>query len=165
MQTNTPAASPVDRRVFLKSASVALAASAGLSTRVAGAAPAKGAEALIAGKDARLVVHAAGPCQFETPVELLWTAPVTPLPLVFVRNNQQPADATTLDPPKVAGWNIELASLVDNPQSFAAATLAELPQVEQTMVLQCSGNGRSLFAPSAPTKGTQWGRGGMANVQ
>ncbi len=122
------------------------------------------AGSLVEGKDARLIVHAARPAVFETPPELLLMQLITPTPLFFVRNNQQPANAATLKPLPLAGWKIDLAGLVDRTQSIDAAELASMPQVEHEMVLQCSGSGRSLFAAAAPVKGTPWGRGGMGNV-
>jgi predicted dehydrogenase len=52
------------------------------------------------------------------------------------------------------GYFLTVLKLIDS------AVLAEMEQVEREMVLQCSGNGRSLFAKSAMAKGTPWGRGG-----
>lgn len=156
---------PVDRRAFLKSTSASIAASALAAARQGFAAPTPGADNLVSGKDARLLVHAPQPAVFETPAELLATQQVTPTPLLFVRNNQQPADAATMKPPGPAGWTIELAGLVDPRRAVDAAALGALPQVEREMVLQCSGNSRRLFAASAATKGTPWGRGGMGNVR
>jgi sulfite oxidase len=167
--TNQPSKSsgtpPVDRRVFLKEAGAAVAAAVIVSPNQTSAAPTVSAESLIAGKDARLLVHTAKPAVFETPVELLAPDRITPMPLLFVRNNQQPAEASTIKPPELVGWKIELAGLVDRPQTIDAAALAGLPQTEREMVLQCSGNSRGLFAQAAITKGTQWGRGGMGNVR
>jgi DMSO/TMAO reductase YedYZ molybdopterin-dependent catalytic subunit len=165
MNPSDPDALPVDRRVFLKGASAAAAASAFISVRRSIAAPTATAQSLVAGKDARLLVHVPQPAVFETPVELLAGEQITPTPLLFVRNNQQPAGAATMKPLQLAGWKIELAGLVDHRQTIEAGSLAELPQVEQEMVLQCSGNGRMLFATTAATKGTQWGRGAMGNVR
>ncbi len=111
------------------------------------------------------MVHTAEPVVFETPSELLAENRVTPTELLFVRNNQQPADAATMKPASLAGWKIELAGQVDRPLTLDAQNLTALAQEEVEMVLQCSGNSRSLFAASAMTKGTQWGRGGMGNVR
>ena len=120
----------------------------------------------VRGKDPRLIVHTARPAVLETPPELLVAGRITPVPRLFVRNNQQPTDAATLEPAKLEGWKIELAGLIDQPQTFdAAATLGALDQVEYEMVLQCSGNSRALFTAAAPVKGTLWGRGAMGNVK
>ncbi|MBI3839417.1 MAG: sulfite oxidase [Planctomycetia bacterium] len=152
----------VDRRVFLQGATAAIAGAVLAPSGQSSAAPAAGAEMLIAGKDPRLIVHIPKPAVFETPAELLAGARVTPTPLLFVRNNQEPSEAITMKPLPLAGWKIELAGLIDGPQAIDAAALNGMEQVEREMVLQCSGNGRSLFAN---TKGTQWGRGGMGNVR
>jgi sulfite oxidase len=120
---------------------------------------------LVAGKDARLIVHTAKPAVFETPIELLTGDDLTPVELLFVRNNQQPSAAATIKPLNLIGWKVEIAGLVDRPLTFDGQILSDLAQAEYEMVLQCSGNGRSLFAPSAPVKGTPWGRGGMGNVR
>ena len=158
-------AARVNRRVVLKGAGAAVAgALAGLPGRTLAAAGTSAASP-VPGKDARLVVHAAEPAVFETPIKLLAENRVTPAELLFVRNNQQPADAATMKPTPLAGWKIELAGQVDRPMTLDAHSLTAMAQEEVEMVLQCSGNSRSLFAASAMTKGTQWGRGGMGNVR
>ncbi len=156
----------VERRKFMQHGAASLAAvvlAPASSLTVAGAADAVRADALIAGKDPRLVVHTSAPAVFETPPALLTDA-ITPVRLLFVRNNQQPADAATIKPPSPAGWKVELAGLVDRAASIDGRTLAKLVQVEREMVLQCSGNSRALFAAAAPVQGTPWGRGAMGNV-
>jgi sulfite oxidase len=155
----------VDRRTFIQGATAAVAGAMLAPALASSAAPAPSAEMLIAGKDPRLMIHTPKPATLETPAELLAGAGVTPTPLLFVRNNQEPPEAVTMKPLPLTGWKIDLAGLVDRPQVIDAAVLAEAEQVEREMVLQCSGNGRSLFSKSAPAKGTQWGRGGMGNVR
>ncbi len=161
--SESPAVS-FDRRSFVKGAAAAFASTILIRER-GSAAPLVSAESLIAGKDPRLIVHTAAPAVFETPAELLAANQITPTSLLFIRNNQQPAEAITIKPLPLAGWKIELSGMVDRPQTLDAKLLGEMEQVEREMVLQCSGNGRALFAASAKTKGTQWGRGGMANVR
>lgn len=119
----------------------------------------------IAGKDKRLIVLEPFPAVLETPAELLAKERVTPIELLFVRNNQQPDNVATIEPLPLAGWKIELTGLLNKQASIEAAELADMEQVEHEMVLQCSGNSRSLFSESAQTKGTQWGNGGMGNVR
>lgn len=154
----------VGRREFLQGTTAALAATT-LSPHVRAADAAPTASELVTGKDPRLVVHTKFPAVFETPSELLATEQITPTPLLFVRNVGQPGQAATLEPAKLEGWRIELAGLIDRTHTIEATELAKLPQVEHELVLQCSGNSRSLFAQSAKAKGTQWGRGGMGNVR
>jgi sulfite oxidase len=154
---------PLDRRVFLKQSGAAVAAVA----VAAGDWPASGAEpnaaSIVPIKDPRLIVHTAQPPVFETPYPLLAESQVTPTPLFFVRNCQQPPQVSARD--ALATWKIELAGLVNRPQTIDAAILRKLPQTEVEMVVQCSGNGRKLFSESAQTEGTQWLRGGMGNVR
>jgi DMSO/TMAO reductase YedYZ molybdopterin-dependent catalytic subunit len=119
----------------------------------------------IAGKDSRLIVHEPFPAVLETPTELLAKDRVTPVELLFVRNNQQPDNAATLDPLPPDGWKVELTGLLNKEVTVEAAELEDMEQVEHEMVIQCSGNSRSLFSESAQTDGTQWGSGGMGNVR
>ncbi|HEY2840766.1 MAG TPA: sulfite oxidase [Pirellulales bacterium] len=148
-----------------------MAAGSILATRsITSAADAPSAEkptaaTMIAGKDARLVVHLAEPPEIETPLALLRESRVTPVSLLFVRSNQPMAGAGTLAPLSAAGWKIEIAGLRDGPAEIALDDLAGLEQVEVEMVLQCSGNGRAIISAVAPAKGAQWEAGAMGNVR
>lgn len=119
---------------------------------------------LVTGKDPRLLVLEALPTVLETPLALLAESQVTPVEFLFVRNNQQPEQAATTAAWPATDWQIELAGLVNQPRSFPLALLTELEAVEREMVVQCSGNSRSLFSRTSPIKGTAWGRGAMGNV-
>jgi DMSO/TMAO reductase YedYZ molybdopterin-dependent catalytic subunit len=152
----------LNRRVFLRETGATIAVAA--LVRGSQLAAAEGnAAGLVPHKDPRLVVHTAQPPVFETPAALLAESQITPTPLFFVRNCQATPKITGADP--LADWKIELAGLVNRPRTVDAAVLSKLPAVEIEMVVQCSGNGRSLFSQTAPTEGTQWGRGGMGNVR
>jgi DMSO/TMAO reductase YedYZ molybdopterin-dependent catalytic subunit len=155
----------VDRRLFLKGAGAAVAASSLRSTKLLAAAPAasKSAASIVPSKDPRLHVHTTDPIVLETPHGLLASQQVTPTPLFFVRNCQQPPELAGSDP--LATWKIELSGMINRPQSFTGQALRTLPRTEVEMVVQCSGNSRNLFAESAKVKGTPWGRGGMGNVR
>ena len=150
------------RRTFLKSigASAATLAAVGNTS-----APADETTSPIEGKDKRLIVLKAFPAVLETPTPLLTHAGVTPVDLLFVRNNQQPEDAGTVESRTLDGWKIELAGLVSKSLTFDATELRAMEQTEYEMVLQCSGNSRSLYAQTVKSSGTQWGRGGMGNVR
>ena len=154
----------VDRRIFLKGATLAASSTFGSMVSWSNllAADKLAAEVLVPGKDPRLIVHTSAPVVIETPTVLLAESQITPTPLIFVRNVQPHAEAATIKPPGLADWKIELAGLVDKPRTLDARSLADLDHVEREMVLQCSGNSRVLFNAAAPVKGTQWGRGGMA---
>ena len=66
---------------------------------------------------------------------------------------------------KADDWTIEITGLVERPGSISVRYLAEMEQVEQELVLQCSGNGRAMFSAAAPAKGAQWQCGAMGNVR
>ncbi|MDA1015252.1 MAG: molybdopterin-dependent oxidoreductase [Planctomycetota bacterium] len=153
-----------NRRDFLRTAGIGGLA---LLTAPSGV-PAQDPPAIVSpvkGKDRRLIVLTESPAVLETPTELLLHDKVTPIEKLFVRNNSQPADSATLAAPRANGWTIDFTGLVKQPRSIDASKLAEMDQVEYEMVLQCSGNSRSLYAGSVKSKGTQWGRGGMGNVR
>lgn len=119
----------------------------------------------ILGKDQRMIVHNWEPGVLETPLELLRQHAVTPKELLFVRNNQVPDGALTMTPLPLKDWIIEMIGLVKYPKVILAEDLTRYEQVEVEMLLQCSGNGRSYYATSARTRGTQWGKGGLGNIR
>lgn len=121
---------------------------------------------LVNGKDERLIVRSATPVVLETPLDLLAGHTVTPKPVLFVRDIQDlSSEAMTLEPLPLAGWEIELAGLIDSPVTIRGEELSEMEQVGFEMVLQCSGNSRSKFSEISPIAGTVWGHGGVANVR
>lgn len=126
---------------------------------------ADGANEVIPGKHAGLIVHSTQPQEIETPVALLREHRLTPKELLFVRNNQTFTGSLTLDPAPLEGWKIELTGLVNRSAVFDAAALAEMEQVDREIVLQCSGNGRAFFSKASPAKGAPWSVGAMANVR
>lgn len=128
------------------------------------AAQATDATEVVRGKNSKLTVHTSDTPVLETPSQLL-SDQITPLDAVFVRNNQPYQGAATLSPRSLASWRIKLSGLINKPVTIDGSTLQDMKQVEHEMVLQCCGNGRSLFAGSVKAKGTQWTRGGMANVK
>ena len=116
------------------------------------------------GKDPRMIVHDAQIGVAETPIQLLREHPVTPKELMFVRNNQVLPWGLTLRPYPSDSWDLELTGLVTPTKTVGISELARLEQTVTVAVLQCAGNGRAFYAESAVTKGTQWQRGGMAQV-
>ncbi len=120
---------------------------------------------LVKGKDQRLLVLKKYPPVLETPLKLLIDDKVTPGSLLFVRNNSQPDSGGTLWPSSEKSWSVRLAGDVSRQTSVSLAQLQNMRSTEYEMVLQCSGNGRSLYSKAAQTSGTQWGRGGMGNVR
>ncbi|MCE9524640.1 MAG: sulfite oxidase [Planctomycetales bacterium] len=155
------------RRRFLRQASVAAVSSA-LASRLAFGEEKDGlptADVFIRGKDKRLIVHNAKVGEIETPLALLREKELTPKELLFVRNNQVLPETLTIEGAEVGDWQVELAGLVDKPQTVKVADLAKLPQEEIELVLQCSGNGRARFAKTVKAEGVQWQAGAMGNVK
>jgi sulfite oxidase len=156
------------RRRFLQQTSAFAVCTALSSRRLWGeeaAKPLPAADAFIRGKDQRLIVHNAKVGEIETPLALLRETPLTPKELLFVRNNQVLPETLTTEGAEVGDWKLELAGLVDMPQTVRAADLAKLPQEEVELVLQCSGNGRAKFAQTVKAEGVQWKHGAMGNVK
>jgi len=159
----------IHRRRFLQQSGAAIAAGSLVATHATSTAAAPDnkptADKLIAGKDARLIVHIAEPPEIETPLALLRESRITPASLLFVRSNQPMPGAETLAPLPSKDWKIQIAGPRSGPAEIALADLAKLEQVEVELVLQCSGNGRAMLSAAAPAKGAQWQAGAMGNVR
>ncbi len=149
-------ASEAGRRNLLKGTALsalgaALALAVAPGRREGGMVPAaqaqgKGPQALeYPGKDKGLVVLGDRPLVAETPEHLL-DDDTTPNEKFFVRNNGSlPEEAKDAD-----AWKIAIEGEVNTPLSL---TLGELKQrfraQTHRMVLECGGNGRSFYAPTA----------------
>jgi sulfite oxidase len=167
LYTATERADCINRRRFLHVSSIATLSAgawAYLDTRGWGL-ETSDASSVVRGKDARLIVHSQRPVELETPIELLRQHDITPARLIFVRNNQALDKSLSTDPVNDPQWSVELDGLIEFPRSITVAELSEMDQVEQTLVLQCSGNGRAYFSESAAASGSQWLNGAMANVK
>ena len=91
----------------------------------------------------------------ETPPGRLTTY-ITPNDAFFVRHHW-PAEA-----PDSEEWALVVDGEVLRPLRFTLAELKQLPSTTVTCVLECAGNGRSLFQPEVP--GLAWGRGAVGNA-
>ncbi len=160
-------ANPLTRRGFLtKSSLLAMSAAVGAAIPFAhlipsGLIPAAFAEEetpfKIEGKDGLIVLNDR-PVNAETPAHLL-DDEITPAKHMFVRNNGIPPVKEKIDP---AAWKLEIAGeACETPASF---TISELKEKFKTytyqLQLECGGNGRSEFVPSA--SGNQWTTGAVA---
>ena len=137
----------MDRRSFLKLATVAAVTPAIVvdALQAPHPAPAK-----------RLLQLNAYPLDAETPLELLNTY-ITPNDLFFIRSH--------FITPRVnrETWTLTVDGAVSRPLQLTLAELLTLPKAEATCVLQCAGNGRSLFKPTMP--GVQWRHGAVGNAR
>lgn len=129
-------------------------APAAVAQTSAGSEPKKPEPFRFPGKDERLTVLGDRPLVAETPEHLL-DDDTTPIGKFFVRNNGQIPDAAA----NADAWKIEIDGEVNNPLSL---TLGELRKrfkaVTYRTVLECGGNGRAFFQPTA--RGNQWTNGG-----
>jgi sulfite oxidase len=145
----------MERRQFLEG-SAAMA----ITTTVLADAPAPA----LAGKASQLKQVSSDPLVLETPDAQLATSRVTPTDALFVRNHHGAKPFLSMEPLPLSG-TLAISGLVRNAESAGLERLASMPRIEVEMVLQCSGNFRSLFAKFAPIKGLQWGKGGIGNVR
>jgi sulfite oxidase len=137
----------VDRRSFLRLAALASLA----PPRIVAAVQASGPLT-----PKRLLQLNAYTLDAETPLDLL-TSYVTPNDLFFIRSHWIP---TRVDRDT---WTLTVDGAVSKPLRLTLADLEKLPRVETTCVLQCAGNGRSLFRPTMP--GVQWRHGAVGNAR
>ena len=136
----------MDRRSFLKLATLAAVAPAIVVDALQATDP-------VATK--RLLQLNAYPLDAETPLELLNTY-ITPNDLFFIRSHYISA---RVNPDT---WTLSIDGAVSRPMHLTLADLLKMPKVEATCVLQCAGNGRSLFKPTMP--GVQWRQGAVGNA-
>lgn len=96
-----------------------------------------------------LIVHTA--CTIETRREAFGTSVITPVEILYVRNNLAAPDASILD--NAERWTVAIDG-VREPRELTWRELRSLGLETLPMVLQCSGNGRGFF-PNKPA-GTPW---------
>jgi DMSO/TMAO reductase YedYZ molybdopterin-dependent catalytic subunit len=111
-------------------------------------------ERLIAAQ-AGLAVHRTESLNCETPPAALG-ADVTPT-AQFYRRNHFPLPV--LDE---AAWRLDVVGMVQQPLSLSLHELTQLPAETAVVTLECAGNGRRLFRPSAT--GVQWGLGAVGTA-
>jgi DMSO/TMAO reductase YedYZ molybdopterin-dependent catalytic subunit len=155
---------PVKRRDFLvKGSLTALAGALGIPIVFSRNLP-KGMELvgmpstdeILPGKNPGLTILNNRPWNVEAPAHLL-NDEVTPADKFFVRNNGTPPK--TID---VNSWTLEISG--ESAKQIKSFTIAELKNKFKTysyqLTLECGGNGRAGFYPSA--SGNQWTEGAVA---
>ena len=104
-----------------------------------------------------MLVHSENPFNGEFAPHLL-NDDVTPTERHFVRNNSSiPERAINKD---LRGWKLVIDGEVHKELALSMDDLMRFPQVTMEVVLECAGNGRSLFEPEV--SGTPWQRGAVA---
>lgn len=104
-----------------------------------------------------MIIHSENPFNGEFAPHLL-SDDVTPTARHFVRNNSSiPERAKKSD---LHGWQLTIDGEVHKKLALSMDDLTRFPQVTMQVVLECAGNGRSLFTPKVD--GTPWIRGAVA---
>ncbi len=105
----------------------------------------------------QLTILSDRPLNAETPAHLLDDS-ITPNHLHFVRNNGHiPERAKKQD---LTGWGLTIDGEVERPRTFTMAALKrEFPHQTAQITLECAGNGRAGYYPSA--SGNQWTLGAV----
>ena len=104
-----------------------------------------------------MLVHSENPFNGEFAPHLL-NDDVTPTARHFVRNNSGiPERAKSGD---LNGWKLTIDGEVHKKLTLSMEDLIRFPQVTMQVVVECAGNGRSLFTPKVD--GTPWIRGAVA---
>jgi len=104
---------------------------------------------------AGLAVHQTEALNCETPAAALGED-VTPT-AQFYRRNHFPLPV--LDE---AAWRLDVGGMVQQPLSLSLHELTQLPAETAVVTLECAGNGRALFRPSAT--GVQWDLGAVSTA-
>lgn len=82
---------------------------------------------------------------------------ITPVSKFFIRSHHYTPDV------KLRDWKLSVVGKVSTPLVWTLEELRKLPRVELVSVLECSGNGRSLYEPSMA--GLQWRYGAVGNAR
>ena len=101
------------------------------------------------------VVHNENPLGLESRREKHTSSPITPLKKLFVRNNLPMPSAEIVQ--NASQWKVDI-----HEHKISLSELKMLPISHETMVLQCSGNGRGFFEHGA--SGSQWKTGAAGCV-
>ena len=128
---------PINRREFILS-------SAGLVFQIGAA------------KD-NLIVRSESPTDFETPVQLLDKAWITPNDVHYVRSHL-PTPKTSL-----SSWSLTVEGELRQSLKLTMNDIRAFKEIQQTVTLECSGNGRVYSDPPVP--GLQWEKGAVGTAR
>ena len=103
-----------------------------------------------------MLVHSENPFNGEFPPDML-NDDVTPTDRHFVRNNSSIPDRAKSR--ELQGWKLTIDGEVHRTLALSMDDLIRFPHVTVKVVLECAGNGRSLFTPKVG--GTPWIRGAV----
>jgi DMSO/TMAO reductase YedYZ molybdopterin-dependent catalytic subunit len=103
-----------------------------------------------------MIVRSVRPEDLEMPL-VGFVDEITPIEHFFVRTHDY---APSVD---LQGWRLKVSGSVQKEISLSLDDLKSLPKVSLTAVLECAGNGRSLYEPTVP--GIQWAYGSVGNAK
>ena len=104
-----------------------------------------------------LIVRSAAPADFETPVHLLDKAWITANNLHYVRSHLPTPNIRLND------WNLTIDGEVDQLVKLTMNDIHRFDETNQTVTLECSGNGRAYADP--PVAGVQWEKGAVGTAR
>ncbi|MGE6784821.1 molybdopterin-dependent oxidoreductase [Ensifer adhaerens] len=107
--------------------------------------------------EAGLLIHSAHPLNCETSVPDLAGGAVMPNGRFYLRNH---FDIPSLDE---ESYRLSIGGLVERPLSLSMRELHNLRAESLVVMLECAGNGRSLFDPAVP--GEAWGLGAVSTAE
>lgn len=115
-----------------------------------------GSSLLLGAPKTGMKVLSSRPEDLEMPMEGFGTW-ITPVERFFVRSHHYTPEV------KLADWKLSVGGKVANALTLTMDELKKLPRVELVSVLECAGNGRSLYEPTMP--GLQWEYGSVGNAK
>ena len=101
-----------------------------------------------------MIVRSDHPQDLEMPLDGFddW---ITPIDRFYVRSHHYTPTVN------LAEWRLKIDGEVEQPLTLTMDDLKRMPKVELVGVMECAGNGRSLFEP--PVAGAQWAFGSVGN--
>ena len=104
-----------------------------------------------------LIIRSESPADFETPLHLLDKAWLTANDIHYVRSHL-PAPALQL-----STWSLTVEGELNHPLKLTMNDIRGFKEVNQTVTLECSGNGRAFADP--PVAGLQWEKGAVGTAR
>jgi DMSO/TMAO reductase YedYZ molybdopterin-dependent catalytic subunit len=103
-----------------------------------------------------LIRRSTRPEDLEMPLEGFLDE-ITPVDQFFVRTHDYAPSIELQD------WRLKISGSIQTEAMLSLDDIRRLPKVSLTAVLECAGNGRSLYEPPVP--GIQWEYGSVGNAQ
>jgi sulfite oxidase len=104
-----------------------------------------------------LIIRSASPADFETPVQLLDKAWLTANDLYYVRSHLPTPNI------ELSTWRLTVDGEVNQSLNLTMNELHGFKEMDRTVTLECSGNGRAYADP--PVAGVQWEKGAVGTAR